>query len=201
MMCRRCRRNARWIGVVLHRRDIKTPQANDPDRLCRYAASMNARMMPSRFPTCSRACSGAFLRGASHAAVSVYCFCCRPSPQCRRLAGAVFQLLLGRAGRAVPAGRSLHARSRTEMARKAPCRPRLRRRDVNSRRSSGAHSAPRAFTFIVKPGSSAAAAFITQASVGSDRRDPARRSPQARSRPPPSPRRPVRRWAGGCSGG
>ena len=34
IMCRRCHRNARWIGVESHRRDIRVPGGDDAALIC-----------------------------------------------------------------------------------------------------------------------------------------------------------------------
>jgi len=69
---------------------------------------------------------------SSHATVFVHRIrCCFPSPQRRRFSADVSEFNLGWSRRKMPARRSLYARPRTEMARKALSRSRIRQPHVS----------------------------------------------------------------------
>jgi hypothetical protein len=52
MMCRRCHRNTRWLGVASHRRSIGTPEKNNATAIPAglYASPMREKTRSSGFP-------------------------------------------------------------------------------------------------------------------------------------------------------
>ncbi len=125
MICRECSRNASWIGVASHRKGIKIQdERRGYRRLCRSYER------------------GPEIVSISYAVIRIF------APIARRFLshgrgqkpGDVSRSHLGRAGQEIPAGRSLHAWSRTEMAREAQSRSGVRERYVSPlRRSQGVH--------------------------------------------------------------